>query len=197
MRRWWWIQPRHCPRTFGGRHRSGVFDHAAGFTVRSNQTELRNHRSRIRSRIRFPVWITRCGVLTGAGQFGTAAQGIFAYWVNAHLRRRPLRYIQSNGMERAIERNYRRRRIPDARRLPPRDLASLLVAQTRTARPDGQRIYTAGAVPPMRCRSCNSMPGATGASALMLRRSIRSRGSTTSPGWRWTTPAPLGISTGI
>lgn len=37
----------------------------------------------------FPVWITRCGVLAGAGQFGTPDQGIFAYWINAHLRRRP------------------------------------------------------------------------------------------------------------
>ena len=45
----------------------------------------------------FPVWITRCGVLAGAGQFGTPAQGIFAFWVNAHLRRRPLRYIGFNG----------------------------------------------------------------------------------------------------
>jgi CDP-paratose 2-epimerase len=45
----------------------------------------------------FPVWITRCGVLAGAGQFGTPDQGIFAYWVNAHLRRRPMRYIGFNG----------------------------------------------------------------------------------------------------
>ena len=26
----------------------------------------------------FPVWINRCGVLAGAGQFGRADQGIFA-----------------------------------------------------------------------------------------------------------------------
>ena len=45
----------------------------------------------------FPVWITRCGVLAGAGQFGTAAQGIFAFWINAHLRRRPMRYIGFEG----------------------------------------------------------------------------------------------------
>ena len=25
----------------------------------------------------FPVWINRCGVIAGAGQFGTAEQGIF------------------------------------------------------------------------------------------------------------------------
>ena len=26
----------------------------------------------------FPVWINRCGVLAGAGQFGKADQGIFS-----------------------------------------------------------------------------------------------------------------------
>jgi len=39
----------------------------------------------------FPVWVNRCGVLAGAGQFGTPDQGIFSYWINAHLRRRPLK----------------------------------------------------------------------------------------------------------
>ena len=46
----------------------------------------------------FPVWINRCGVMAGAGQFGHPAQGIFAYWINAHLRRRPLRYIGFDGL---------------------------------------------------------------------------------------------------
>ena len=41
----------------------------------------------------FPVFINRCGVLAGAGQFGRADQGIFAYWINAWLRRRPLKYL--------------------------------------------------------------------------------------------------------
>ena len=34
----------------------------------------------------FPVWVNRCGVLAGAGQFGTAEQGIFSYWMHAHAR---------------------------------------------------------------------------------------------------------------
>ena len=84
----------------------------------------------------FPVWITRCGVLAGAGQFGTPAQGVFAFWVNAHLRRRPMRYIGFNGA------GYQTR---DA--LHPRDLAALLIAQMGTSRPDGQRVYTAGGGP--------------------------------------------------
>jgi CDP-paratose 2-epimerase len=86
----------------------------------------------------FPVWITRCGVLAGAGQFGTPAQGIFAFWVNAHLRRQPLRYIAMN----VGEFNGAGCQTRDA--FHPRDLAALLIAQMRTARSVGQRVYTAG-----------------------------------------------------
>ena len=45
----------------------------------------------------FPVWINRCGVLAGAGQFGHAEQGIFSFWINAYLRRQPLKYIGFDG----------------------------------------------------------------------------------------------------
>lgn len=45
----------------------------------------------------FPVWINRCGVLAGAGQFGRSDQGIFSFWINAYLRRAPLKYIGFNG----------------------------------------------------------------------------------------------------
>ncbi len=44
-----------------------------------------------------PVFVNRCGVLAGAGQFGRADQGIFAYWINAWLRQRPLNYIGFGG----------------------------------------------------------------------------------------------------
>ena len=81
----------------------------------------------------FPVWINRCGVLSGAGQFGTPDQGIFAYWINAHLRRRPLRYIGFDGAGNQVR---------DC--LHPRDLAALLDAQMQTNRAAGQRIFTAG-----------------------------------------------------
>src|SRR5689334_17094028 len=63
----------------------------------------------------FPVWVNRCGVLAGPGQFGTPDQGIFAFWVNAHLRRRPLRYIGFDGAGKQTR---------DA--LHPADLAALL-----------------------------------------------------------------------
>lgn len=45
----------------------------------------------------FPVFVNRCGVLAGAGQFGRADQGIFAYWINSWLRRRPLKYLGFGG----------------------------------------------------------------------------------------------------
>jgi CDP-paratose 2-epimerase len=45
----------------------------------------------------FPVWINRCGVLAGAGQFGTAEQGIFSYWLHAHAARRTLKYLGFGG----------------------------------------------------------------------------------------------------
>jgi CDP-paratose 2-epimerase len=45
----------------------------------------------------FPVWINRCGVLAGAGQFGRADQGIFAYWLHSWKEDRPLKYIGFTG----------------------------------------------------------------------------------------------------
>jgi CDP-paratose 2-epimerase len=45
----------------------------------------------------FPVFINRCGVLAGAGQFGRTDQGIFAYWINSWLRKRPLKYLGFGG----------------------------------------------------------------------------------------------------
>lgn len=84
----------------------------------------------------FPVWVDRCGVMAGAGQFGTPGQGIFAFWVNAHLRRRPLRYIGFDGLGKQVR---------DA--LHPADLASLLEIQMRRGRGSGERIYTAGGGP--------------------------------------------------
>ena len=45
----------------------------------------------------FPVFINRCGVLAGAGQFGRADQGIFAYWINSWRQKRPLKYLGFGG----------------------------------------------------------------------------------------------------
>jgi CDP-paratose 2-epimerase len=66
----------------------------------------------------FPVWINRCGVLAGAGQFGRAEQGIFSYWLHAWKQRRPLRYIGFDGSGRQVR---------DA--LHPNDLGRLVAQQ--------------------------------------------------------------------
>ncbi len=66
----------------------------------------------------FPVWINRCGVLAGAGQFGNAEQGIFSFWIHSYCARRPLKYIGFGGE------GYQ---VRDC--LHPRDLVPALLAQ--------------------------------------------------------------------
>jgi CDP-paratose 2-epimerase len=78
----------------------------------------------------FPVFINRCGVLAGAGQFGRADQGIFAYWINSHRRRRPLRYLGFDGTGHQVR---------DC--LHPRDLVSLVRQQfTGPSLPAADRV---------------------------------------------------------
>jgi CDP-paratose 2-epimerase len=69
----------------------------------------------------FPVWINRCGVMAGAGQFGRADQGIFSFWIHSWAQRRPLKYIGFEG------RGYQ---VRDC--LHPRDLVPLLQKQIST-----------------------------------------------------------------
>ena len=45
----------------------------------------------------FPVWVNRCGVLAGAGQFGKPDQGIFSYWIHSWAAGAPLKYIGFGG----------------------------------------------------------------------------------------------------
>ncbi|NET30426.1 MAG: NAD-dependent epimerase/dehydratase family protein [Cyanothece sp. SIO1E1] len=45
----------------------------------------------------FPVWINRCGVMAGAGQFGHPGQGIFAFWIHSFREKRSLKYIGFGG----------------------------------------------------------------------------------------------------
>jgi len=84
----------------------------------------------------FPVWINRCGVLAGAGQFGTAEQGIFSYWLHAHAARRPLRYIGFGGHGWQVRDAFH-----------PNDLASLLALQIRRGAPTARAIHNAGGGP--------------------------------------------------
>jgi CDP-paratose 2-epimerase len=81
----------------------------------------------------FPVWINRCGVLAGAGQFGRPDQGIFAFWINAWKQRRPLTYIGFGG---------KGHQIRDC--LHPRDLIPLMVKQTSSEIPAPVRVINLG-----------------------------------------------------
>lgn len=65
-----------------------------------------------------PVWINRCGVMAGAGQFGKADQGIVAFWIHSWREDRPLKYFGFGGHGHQVR---------DA--LHPDDLASLLLKQ--------------------------------------------------------------------
>jgi CDP-paratose 2-epimerase len=77
----------------------------------------------------FPVWIDRCGVLAGAGQFGRADQGIFSYWVHSWARKRPLRYIGFGGTGLQVR---------DC--LHPADLVPLLLQQLRGPSDERPRV---------------------------------------------------------
>jgi len=45
----------------------------------------------------FPVWVNRCGVMAGAGQFGKPDQGIFSFWIHSWAAGAPLKYIGFGG----------------------------------------------------------------------------------------------------
>ncbi len=76
----------------------------------------------------FPVWINRCGVMAGAGQFGHPAQGIFAFWIHSFRENAPLKYIGFGGSGHQVR---------DC--LHPKDLVPLLNKQ-------------------MNCKSSNAIP---------------------------------------
>src|SRR5437763_13621722 len=81
----------------------------------------------------FPLWINRCGVIAGAGQFGTAEQGIFSYWIHAYAKKRPLMYIGFDGSGRQVR---------DA--LHPDDLAELVSLQFEHSTEAEPRIFNVG-----------------------------------------------------
>ena len=81
----------------------------------------------------FPVWIDRCGVLAGAGQFGRADQGIFSFWINAYLRRAPLKYIGFDGAGHQTRDCFH-----------PRDLLPVLLRQLASVEAGKPRVLNFG-----------------------------------------------------
>ncbi len=77
----------------------------------------------------FPVWINRCGVMAGAGQFGHPQQGIFSFWLHSWFHKRPLKYIGFGGSGFQVR---------DC--LHPDDLVPVLLQQMTEDRVDVPRI---------------------------------------------------------
>jgi CDP-paratose 2-epimerase len=81
----------------------------------------------------FPIWINRCGVLTGAGQMGTAEQGVFSYWLHTYARKLPLRFIGYQGTGHQVRDAFH-----------PEDLAILLEAQMEYSGIPVSRLFNVG-----------------------------------------------------
>lgn len=81
----------------------------------------------------FPVWLNRCGVLAGAGQFGRPDQGIVSFWINAYLRKHPLKYIGFGGNGHQARDCFH-----------PRDLVPLICKQFEFSGSMPQRIVNLG-----------------------------------------------------
>ncbi len=81
----------------------------------------------------FPVWINRCGVLAGAGQFGRPDQGIFSFWINSYLRGAPLRYIGFGGTGFQLRDCFH-----------PRELVPLLLQQMAAGETKKPRVINLG-----------------------------------------------------
>jgi CDP-paratose 2-epimerase len=77
-----------------------------------------------------PVWINRCGVLAGAGQFGHGEQGIFSYWIHSWAQKQPLTYIGFGG------KGYQVRDL-----LHPADLLPVLDREMNDDHPSGPHVF--------------------------------------------------------
>lgn len=80
-----------------------------------------------------PVFINRCGVLAGAGQFGKPDQGILSFWIHSYCHKKPLKYIGFSGTGHQV-RDY----------LHPQDLLPLLLKQLDASTSAVERIINVG-----------------------------------------------------
>jgi CDP-paratose 2-epimerase len=81
----------------------------------------------------FPVWVNRCSIIGGPGQFGRPDQGILAFWVYSLALNRPLSYIGWGG---------KGKQVRDC--ITAEDLASLVSKQIKAPKRDVQRIVNVG-----------------------------------------------------
>jgi CDP-paratose 2-epimerase len=81
----------------------------------------------------FPIWVNRCGVIAGAGQFGKIDQGIFSFWIYQWLLERNLGFIGFGGKGKQVRDFF-----------SPEDLGSLLVKQMNSPNHKAPKIINAG-----------------------------------------------------
>ena len=81
----------------------------------------------------FPVWINRCGVIAGPGQFGKIDQGIFSYWIYQYLLDKPLSFIGFGGT------GFQVRDM-----LHPFDVFTMIQQQINTTSKDAPKIINLG-----------------------------------------------------
>ncbi len=81
----------------------------------------------------FPIWVNRCGVIAGAGQFGKIDQGIFSFWIYQWLLERNLGFIGFGGQGKQVRDFF-----------SPSDLGSLLVKQLNSPNHNAPKIINAG-----------------------------------------------------
>jgi len=77
-----------------------------------------------------PLFVNRCGVMAGAGQFGRADQGIFSWWIRQWIARQSLAYIGFGG---------RGLQVRDC--LHPDDLTALVLLQMQSVTGAAPAIY--------------------------------------------------------
>jgi len=81
----------------------------------------------------FPVWINRCGVIAGGGQFGKIDQGIFSFWIYQYLLKKPLSFIGYGGN------GFQTRDM-----IHPLDVFSLIQKQILVASSQSEKIINIG-----------------------------------------------------
>jgi CDP-paratose 2-epimerase len=81
----------------------------------------------------FPVWVNRCGLIAGAGQFGKVDQGIFSFWIYQWMLGRPLSYIGFGGTGKQV-RDF----------ISPVDLARLMCMQLKQPSKDAPKVFNVG-----------------------------------------------------
>lgn len=81
----------------------------------------------------FPIWVNRCGVIAGAGQFGKIDQGIFSFWIYQWLLDRNLGFIGFGGQGKQVRDFF-----------SPRDLGNLLLKQLNNPTHNAPKIINAG-----------------------------------------------------